>query len=192
MTLAITHRPLHRFCLFESVFLLVPLSAYPQTKLTGAVQFSTSSTGAFSGAQIWNTLGGDLAWNLWLALDPAATSPVNGPSDAQAAISIPLEPGHSYKYYTFGQPNLPFSFNGLNLFFDGNNATTGISVFGHIDSPDFLPNTSRSVTLGGAPGAGSGNTTYSADGVVVVLDGYQWHTPEAGHADVCEVQFFIP
>lgn len=46
-----------------------------------------------------NTLGGDQWWDLWLALNPDATSPVNGPSDAQASISIPLLAGGSYKYY---------------------------------------------------------------------------------------------
>jgi len=87
--------------------LLIPLAAYPQTTLTGAIQFSTNSTGAFSG-QVWNTLGGDNDWDLWLALNPDATSPVNGPSDAQAAISIPLEAGKSYTYYAFVQPNVSF------------------------------------------------------------------------------------
>ena len=52
-------------------------------------------------AKIWNTLGGDYWRDVWLALNPDATSPVNGPSDAQAGISIPLEVGKTYKYYMF-------------------------------------------------------------------------------------------
>src|ERR1039458_5046095 len=35
-------------CLAVSAWLMVPLSAYPQTTLTGAIQFATDSTGAFS------------------------------------------------------------------------------------------------------------------------------------------------
>jgi hypothetical protein len=84
--------------------LLIPLSAYPQTTLTGAMWYATTPTGATSVSQAYadgasNTLGGDQWWDLWLALNPDATSPVNGPSDAQASISIPLLAGGSYKYY---------------------------------------------------------------------------------------------
>jgi hypothetical protein len=75
-----------------------------------------------------------------MALDSNASLPVNGPSDAQAGIDIPLELGHSYTYYIFSQPNGGYSFDALNLFFDGNNSTPGISVFGPIDSSAFAPN----------------------------------------------------
>jgi hypothetical protein len=158
-----------------AAILLVPLPAYPQTTLTGAIQFSTNSTGAFSGGQIWNTLGGDSYYDLWLALNPDATSPVNGPSDPHAGIAIPLAAGSSYKFYIFGQPGCcATGANGLNLFFDGNNSTPGISAFGAINSTGFVPDGSSTLTLQGAPVAGSGNTTYSSGGVIVVLDGYNW------------------
>ena len=111
-----------------AALLLVPLPAYPQITLTGAIQFSTNSSGAFSGNQSWNTLGGDPAWDLWLAQNPDASSPVNGPSDEQAGINIPLSAGNSYQFYIFGAPDLSISFNGLNLFFDGGNSTPGISA----------------------------------------------------------------
>ena len=91
--------------------------------IDGRDSVSTNSSGAASGGQIWNTLGGDSYYDLWLALNPDATSPVNGPADTQAGIAFPLEPGQSYTYSIFGQPNVDFSCNGLNLFFDGNNAT---------------------------------------------------------------------
>ncbi len=137
-------------CLAVSALLMVPLSAYPQTTLTGAIQFATDSTGAFSLNQSWNTLGGDLCWDLWLAQNPDASSPVNGPSDAQAAINIPLAAGNSYRFYIFGAPDLSISFNGLNLFFDGDNSTPGISVFGATNSSLFSPNTSSGTrTLAG-------------------------------------------
>ena len=172
--------------------LLFPLSAYPQTTLTGAIQFSANSTGAqpsTPGQSTYNTLpvNGDCCYALWLALNPDATSPVNGPSDAQAPISIPLEAGNSYKYYIFGYPYMSFSFNGLNLFFDGNNSTPGISVFGATNSSNFLPNGSSStLTLQVTPVAGSGRASYSADGVIVVLTGYEFHTPATPPGDVCQ------
>jgi hypothetical protein len=87
---------------------LLPLTAFPQTTLTGAMWMATTSTGGTSVSQAYadgalNTLGGDQWWDLWLALNPDATSPVNGPADAEASISIPLQAGNSYKYYIFGQ-----------------------------------------------------------------------------------------
>jgi hypothetical protein len=86
----------------------------------------------------WNTLGGDPVWDLWLALNPDATSPVNGPSDAEAGISIPLQAGKPTSTTIFGSgPCCTFSFVALNLFFDGNNSTPGISVFGALNSPSF-------------------------------------------------------
>src|ERR1700733_9237142 len=84
-----------------AVLLIVSLSAYSQVMLTGAIQFSTSPVGS-SGGYYWNTLGGDHPWDLWLALNPDGSSPINGPSDSQASISIPLEAGHAYTFYTFG------------------------------------------------------------------------------------------
>jgi len=190
--LSITARCWRRLCLVVPLFLLFALAAFPQTTLTGAVQFSTNSTGAAAGGQVWNTLGGDSYYDLWFALDPAATSPINGPSDADAGISIPLAAGSSYSYYIFGQPNTSFTFNGLNLFFDGNNSTPGISVFGPIDSPAFLPNGSSTLTLGDASVAGSGSIAYGADGVVVVVTGYEWHVPETPPGDVCQAKVFAP
>ena len=55
-------RQLH--CLALSTFLLVPLSAYPQTTLTGAMWMATTSSGTTSVAQAYadgalNTLGSD-------------------------------------------------------------------------------------------------------------------------------------
>ena len=173
---------------------LFPLTAYPQTTLTGAIQFSTNSTGTFSGGQVWNTLplDGSCCYALWLAMNPDATSPVNGPSDAQAGIAIPLEVGNSYKYYIFAQPNTGFSFNGLNLFFDGNNSTPGISVFGAINSSNFRPNSSSTLMLKACCVAGSGTTSYSADGVIVVLTGYDFNTPATSPGDVCQAYAFTP
>ena len=174
------------------LLLMVPLSAYPQTTLTGAIQFSTNSIGAFYDGQIWNTLGGDYWWDLWLARNPDATSPVNGPSDAQAGIAIPLESGNAYKYYIFSEPSGTFSFVGLNLFFDGNNSAPGISVFGAVNSPNFAPSASTSLTLQGTSVAGAGSASYSSGGVVVVLSGFDWNTAATPPGDVCQGLAFTP
>jgi hypothetical protein len=194
MSLTITPRCLQRLGLFVPVLLLLAPPAYPQTTLTGAIQFSTSSTGAASGGLLWNTLGGDTYYDLWLAGSPDATLPVNGPSDAEAGIAVQLEAGNSYTFYIFGQPGPGTftGFNGLNLFFDGNNSVPGLSAFGTTDGSVFLPNSSATLTLQGASVKGSGSTAYSADGVVVALTGYEWHTPETSPGDVCQAFAFSP
>lgn len=79
--------------------------ALAQVTLTGAVEFSSSTTGSAYSGQIWNTLGGDRYDDLWLAQNADGTLPVNGPSDDLAGINIPLTAGNTYKLYTFGQPN---------------------------------------------------------------------------------------
>jgi hypothetical protein len=186
-------RYLHIVAIAASV-LLVPLAAYSQTTLTGAIQFSTSPTGAPSNGYVWRTLAGETYWNLWLALNPDATLPVNGPSNAQAGILIPLQAGNSYTFYSFGQgPCCSSSLSaGLNLFFDGNSSIPGISVFGALNSRSFLPNSSSTLTLEGNAVAGSGTTFYSSAGVIVVLNGYDWMTPATPPGDVCQSYSFTP
>lgn len=183
---------MHRLCLFLLVFLLIPLSAYPQVTLSGAVQFSTNSTGGASGGQVWSTnpVSGVCCYALWLALNPDATSPVNGPSDGQSSISIPLHAGNSYTYYIFAQPSLTFSFNGLNLYFDGNNSVPAISAFGVLNGSSFQADSGKTFTLTGATVAGSGKTFYTSSGVTVVLNGYNLNMP--GTLDVCQAYVFSP
>src|ERR1039457_386860 len=177
-----------------AALLLIPLSAYPQTTLTGAIQFSTNSSGAASGGLLWNTLGGDSYYDLWLAQNPDATLPVNGPSDNLASINIPLEAGNSYKFYIFGQPGpgIITGFNGLNLFFDGNNSVPGISAFGMTKGSGFLPNSGSTLTLQGTAVSGAATTSYSSAGVIVVLSGYDWNTPATPPGDVCQSFVFSP
>jgi hypothetical protein len=197
MTLTTVFRSAWRWVAFATIF-LIPLTAYPQTTLTGAMWMATSSSGGTSVSQAYadgalNTLGGDQWWDLWLALNPDATSPVNGPSDAQAAISIPLQPGNSYKYYIFGQgPCCNLSHSGLNLFFDGNGSAPGISVFGPVNTSSFRPDDSSTLSLAGNPVAGSGSTFYSSAGAVVVLIGFNWNASGTPPGDVCQEFAFSP
>jgi hypothetical protein len=173
---------------------LVAVPAYPQVTLTGAIQFSTNSTGAAYGGLLWNTLGDDSYYDLWLALNANATSPVNGPADLDAGISLTLEAGNTYKYYIFGQPGpgLITGFNGLNLFFEGNNSTPGISAHSATNGANFLPNAGSTLTLEGSPAAGSGTTAYGSGDVVVVLTDYNWNLPATPPGDVCQAFTFTP
>jgi len=181
-----------------TIFLLAPLSAYAQATLTGAMWFSSTPNGAGSVSMGYadgaaNTVGGDQWYNLWLALNPDATLPVNGPSDTQAGISIPLQAGNSYKYYIFSVGICcTLSYSGLNLFFDGNGATPGISVFGPLDTTSFLPNRSSTLSLDANPVPGSGSTFYRSAGVIVLLTGYDWNNSATPPGDVCQAFTFTP
>jgi hypothetical protein len=192
--MTITNRFQVRHGLLLSAFLLAPLPAYPQTALTGAIQFSANSSGAAYGGLLWNTLAGDTYYDLWLARSPDATSPVNGPSDSLAGIDITLEEGNSYQFFIFGQPGPGdiTGFNGLNLFFDGNSVTPGISVSGATNSARFLPDSSGTLTLQGASVAGSGSTSYRSGGVIVTINGYDWNAPATPPGDVCQAFGFSP
>jgi hypothetical protein len=72
-----THRipllPANRLLLCLTTALLVTPLSYAQVTLTGTIQFSTNSGGAFSENQSWNTFGGDEAWDLWVARNPDAS-----------------------------------------------------------------------------------------------------------------------
>lgn len=178
--------------------LVVPFSAYPQTTLTGAMWFASTSNGSTSVAQAYadgasNTVGGDQWYDLWLALDPDASSPVNGPSDSEAGIDIALQPDHTYKYYIFGTgPCCTLSYSGLNLFFDGRSTTPGISVFGPLSGSSFLPDKSPTLTLGGEPVQGSGTPFHISKGVMVVLTEYNWNSSGTPPGDVCQAFAFEP
>jgi hypothetical protein len=184
----IDHLPTSR-CL---VLLALALPACAQTTLTGAIQFSTNNAGAYSGAQLWNTAGGDTVYDLWLAHKPDATFPVNGPSDAQAAINITLMANHNYRYYIFGAPGSSTGANGLNLFFDNNNSTPGISAYGPTNGTHFRADANKTLTLAGTPVRGSGHLSYTSGGVVVALVGYNWNTPATPPGDVCQPYDFAP
>jgi len=173
------------------------LPAHAQITLTGAVWFASTPTGGTSVSQGYadgatNTLGGDQWWNLWFALDADGTSPINGPSDVQAPISIPLQKGRSYRYYLFNQgPCCTLGYSGLNLFFNGNGSAPGISVFGALNAASFLPNANSStfsLPVSIAPGSGTGY--YVSGGDVVIVSGYEWQS--SGTLDVCQAFTFTP
>src|ERR1019366_8716802 len=96
-------------------------------------------------------------------------------------------------YYIFGQgPCCSLSFSGLNLFFDGNGSTPGISVFGPLNTSGFLPNRSSTLSLQASPVPCSGSTFYSSAGVIVVLTGYDWNNSATPPGDVCQAFAFSP
>jgi hypothetical protein len=117
----------------------------------------------------------------------------NGPSDDQAGINIPMAAGHSYDLYIFGAPQLSISLNGLNLFFNGEESTPAISVFGPTNSNLFTTNSSSNTrTLDGGVVPGSGTSYSISNGVVAVLTNYTWNSPATPPGDVCQPFTFSP
>src|SRR5262245_39136920 len=71
------------------------------TTLSGLVEFSTDASGNVYNGSVWNTRGGDTAVDLWVIRGTNLYGAfVNGPSDSQAGIAIPLATGeHTFTIY---------------------------------------------------------------------------------------------
>jgi hypothetical protein len=124
--------------------------------LTGATLFASNSQG-LTNLEVWNTVGGDLIFNLYLREGATAINTGNG---AGASINIPLFVPGTYTFNYRAQPALqsPSHF-GLNLFFGGNGNDPGISAVVGSNSSSFAANSSlfthRLDGLPLAPGAGT-------------------------------------
>lgn len=179
-----------------------PLPA--QVTLTGAVEFSTDGLGnAFDGS-IWDTTSGTgpgARSDIFFISGPnySTGSFINGPTDSQAAINIPLTAGN---IYTFSYVASPGDFNAnhaLNLFFNGNNVNPNISVFGPTQTngitPSFAANGGVSTyspvaNSGTVPGANS--LTYQNGNTLVTLTGYFWAEPSLYNIDRTSAPFGDP
>ncbi len=124
--------------------------------LTGATLFTAGPQGN-STLEVWNTVGSDIPFNLYL-LD--GVTPLNTGNGANASINIPLSIPGSFTFIYRAQPALqsPGQF-GLNLFFGGETNTPGISALVGAGSSTFAANgaplTNRLNGLPIAPGAGT-------------------------------------
>lgn len=107
--------------------------------LTGATLFSADSQGATQG-EVWNTLGGDIVFNLYLL---NGSTPLNTGNNGSTGVNIPLNTAGIYNFIFRAQPGLlnPSHF-GLNLFFNGDNGTPGISALVTANGSVFAANSS--------------------------------------------------
>lgn len=134
------------------------------TILSGLIEFSTDADGNFFNGSVWNTRGGDSAVNLWVikGVDREGVF-VNGPSDSEAGIAIPLSEGE-YTFVIYGNQGGSTPHHGLNLFFNGNRVTPRISVFGPTQTspdppfPPFATNSSASTLTLGFDSVAAANT----------------------------------
>src|SRR5262245_36971115 len=178
------------------------------TALSGLVEFSTDASGNFFNGSVWNTrggggyappggayapipgggyvpipggLGGDTAVNLWVIRGTNLLGVfVNGPSDPEAGISIPLAEGE-YSFVVYGNQGGPTPHHALNLFFNGNNVKPRISVFAPTQTspeapyPAFSTNTIDStLTLAYAPVAAAKTLVFQDGTNLIELVDYRW------------------
>jgi hypothetical protein len=106
------------------------LNAHSQSTISGLMVMGTDGSGNWNGTTRWNTIGGDSIASFYIVGSSNFSDPfINGPNDAQAAVSIPLSPGlHTFTMFAAGGSSN--AHHGLNIFFNGNNTSPGISVFG--------------------------------------------------------------
>jgi hypothetical protein len=139
--------------------------------LTGAIVFGTDRSGNYQPAptiggiprnNAWNTVGGDVPFNLYLTLNGLELNTGNGP---ETAINVPLDVGNTYEVsFAIEQPFA--STFGLNLFFSGNTGNPGISAIGASFNPGGPP------PISAAP--------FSANAAPFTADLFASFTPGAG------------
>jgi PEP-CTERM motif len=174
------------------------------TSLTGLAEFSTCDdlavcpagtfghTNSSASGSLWDTVGGNQSYNLYVASGPAAsvssTSQFlnSGNSAASTAIDLELTPG-TYTFSIFGA-NHPGYSQGLNLFFDGDGIAPGISVYAPLrmgsTEPPIDADCSATPALASrlllVPGACS-LSFFDGDNTVTLLDYFWERSDSAGH-----------
>jgi hypothetical protein len=158
--------------------------------LTGATMFSTDIAGNFSGGNLWNTVGGDGAYNLYIVDGGPAGPFLNSGNGTATTPNINLSVG-THTFSVFGEPGNRQDFFGLNLFFDGSN-NAGISVFAPLRTTGVVPvfSANAGTATGGnlpyvnlVPGAGT--LTFASSGMTVTLTEFFWAYPGvAGVSDL--------
>jgi hypothetical protein len=122
----------------------------------------------------WNTLPGDSYFNLYLK---DGVGFINNGNGAGTPISINLLPG-AYTFNIFADPGAGNSF-GLNLFFNSDPNTPGISVSGPVDTASFGPNAGITRRLDGNATPGANTATFVDGSTTVVLTGFTVASPAA-------------
>jgi hypothetical protein len=169
-------------------------SASAQT-LTGSDLFSTNSGGSFSGVEVWTTAIQPSISRLWTY---QGTTLVNA-SATDSRLNFSLTPG-TYTFGIYGSNAQNYDFHGMNLFFDGQTSTPGISVKSNtlasaLDTSLFTPNGGITLAL---DGNGYGNIP-SADSLTFVdgtttiqLTNFFWAKPSVYAVDRVSTYVAVP
>lgn len=135
------------------------------TSLTGVALFGVNSSGTQDFLYIWNSLGSDIPFNLYLQQGGF----LNSGNGSGARVNTPLAQGsNTFTYFADTFSGSPTNY-GLNLFFDGNDTTPLISakLVGGVMSANSASSTRQ---LSGAFVAGAGTLSFTdALGVTYTL-----------------------
>lgn len=153
-------------------------AAHAQFNLTGVLEFQTDANGNFNSGGFFNTNRPDGPFDLAVIAGPAATSAASGTflnDPTSARVSINLATPGTFTFTVLGGIDSAGAFNGLNLFFNGNDSTPGISVFApQAGAGAFSPNTGSTSNLqvtAAAPGAGA---TFTANGFTATVSEFRF------------------
>jgi hypothetical protein len=126
-----------RSIVLSLVLAIAGTSLLPATTLTGASLFTADAHGNTT-LETWNTLGSDLVFNLYIY---NGVTPINSGNGGGVGINIPLNTAGTYTFIFRAQPGVQTPSNfGLNLFFDGNNNSPGISALVEAYNDSFAAN----------------------------------------------------
>jgi hypothetical protein len=120
---------------------VLPVVAAAQPTLRGAALYNATSNGSFNGGY-WNTVNGDLAFNLYLSTtaDGAGPTFINNGAGGDPTLTRPLSVGANTLFF-YGTTS-PSRFFGLGLFFGDSPVGTNVApqIAGFTDSENAVPN----------------------------------------------------
>lgn len=157
--------------------------------LTGIGVMGSTEAGNWTQDSRWNTIGGDTIVSLYVVGGGFTDPFLNGPNDAQAAISIPLGFGtHTFSVFLTG--GVPHSHHAMNLFFNGQNVNPGISVFAPTQlsatppfPPHFVNMGLNSQALAGQTVPASGSLVFQDATSIITLTAFRVAAPEVHNLD---------
>ena len=175
--------------------LLLAGVAAAQPTLTGMAKFSTDGSGSAAGGNVWNTLGADGGiWNLYVIPGPPGGAFVNAGDGPGTSISMPLAVGTN-TFTLHAEYSGPFTYMGLNLFFDGDNANPRISVYGSNGSTGGTATAGTTYRVDGTQVPGAGTDTFTVGGYYrVTLSSYLYSNGQGVDrvADLNDVPSQVP
>src|SRR5262249_12614664 len=110
--------------------ILCPRSASAALTLTGISVYSTDGVGNYTSEDLWDTRGQG-AYTAWMFGYDGSGTFVNGPTSLTPAVNVTLtnSPASHHYFTIYAQPGTDPGRFGLNLFFNSNTASPGISVY---------------------------------------------------------------
>jgi WD40 repeat protein len=165
-----------------------PVAPQDAVALTGAAMFAAHDSGEYSGYDYWST--GGPASKLFFK---QGETWLNAPD---CSINIPLTVGlHTFRFFV--EPTYSYNPLGLNLFFDGQTKTPGISAVTTAEKVrgerrPFAAGRGNTMRVDDGPTTGAGTLVYTRNDWVVELIGYRYEDPAVFKQDFVSHQGMLP